>query len=280
MPDAPSVLRRILRDIRLEVERRSELVPERELELRARDVCGTRSFGAAIRDAGFALIAEFKRASPSKGAIFPDADPATISHAYETAGAQALSVLTNDRHFGGSDKDLLAVREATNLPVLRKDFTVSTYQIYEARVLGADAVLLIVAALSDHELREFVGLAEGIGLTALVETHTLDDVERALAVGARLIGINNRDLRTFETSLETTVTLRKHIPGDVTVISESGIHTRADAELLRQSGVQGILVGESLMRAAKETAGSLERFIADLLGSVSGMPIGRKRIFA
>lgn len=267
MYDGNSVLHKIIRETKLEVARRCARVPERDLRCRIRDAPSPRPFARALRDAGFALIAEFKRASPSKGAIYDDADPVAIAHAYEAAGAHALSVLTNGPFFRGADADLIAVRGTSALPVLRKDFVVNPYQLYEARALGADAVLLIVAALDVSELRDLIGVAESIGLSALVETHTLAEIECAVGAGARLLGINNRNLHTFETSVQTTVTLLKHVPRDVTVISESGIRTGADVELLRQSGVQGILVGESLMRAAKESPEALRRQTANLLGT-------------
>jgi len=250
-----SLLDRILADARREVERREVLLPLAELRARAADMPRPRNFHATLASPGLSLIAEFKRGSPSKGPILPGADPAKIVRAYTEAGAHAISVLTNGPYFQGSDEDLRRARRATDLPILRKDFTVSAYQIHEARLIGADAVLLIVAALSDRQLTEFIGITQEVGLAALVETHSAEEVDRALAAGAEIIGINNRNLHTFETTLETTERLRPRIPAGKLVVSESGIFTEQDTVRLRRVGVDAVLVGESLMRCA----GSAER---------------------
>jgi len=194
------------------------------------------------------LLAEVKKASPSKGLIRADFDPVKIAQTYEQAGASAVSVLTDEKYFQGHLSYLEAVRQAIDLPVLRKDFTVDPYQIYEARASGADAILLIVAALSKDELIEFMALATDLGMASLVETHTSEELDIALEIGARIIGVNNRNLQTFETKLETTLELADRIPDDRVLVSESGIFTRADVERLLSAGVDAILVGESLMR--------------------------------
>ncbi|MDQ2659403.1 MAG: bifunctional indole-3-glycerol-phosphate synthase TrpC/phosphoribosylanthranilate isomerase TrpF [Verrucomicrobiota bacterium] len=210
-----------------------------------------RLWAALTRGNGTHIIAEFKRASPSLGQIRPDADPAKVVALYEAAGACAVSVLTEPEFFQGSLTDLRAARAATNLPILRKDFIIDEYQIDEAAVAGADAILLIVAALTDAELLRFRGRAEDeLGLDALVEVHTAEEMQRAARAGASLIGVNNRDLRTFATSLETSVELAALAPVDALLISESGISSRAEIERLSRYRYRGFLIGEALMRAA------------------------------
>jgi indole-3-glycerol phosphate synthase len=199
---------------------------------------------------GVRVIAEIKRRSPSKGEIRRDFDPVAIARAYTQAGAAAISVLTDERYFGGSLAVLEAVRAATPLPLLRKDFVVDAYQIDEARVAGADAVLLIVAALAPDELARFAAHAAGLGLEALVEVHDEAELEVALASGATLIGINNRDLRTFHTDLAVTERLAPRAAGRALIVAESGIFGPADVQRLARSGARGYLVGESLMREA------------------------------
>ena len=195
------------------------------------------------------IIAEIKRASPSLGEIRTDADPAQMIALYEAGGAAAISVLTEPQFFKGSLDDLRAARAITRLPILRKDFIVDEVQIVEAAAAGADAILLIVAALTDKELSRLRILAEDLGLDALVEVHDAAEIKRAGESGATLIGVNNRNLRTFETSLETSVELAALAPPDATLVSESGISSRADVERLNRSGYHGLLIGESLMRA-------------------------------
>ena len=245
----PSILERILADTRVDVERRKDDTPLGALRSRIAFAPQPRDFQAALAEDGISLIAEFKRASPSKGEIRPGAVPSEIAKTYAAAGARAMSVLTNQKYFEGSDDDLVDARGAVELPVLRKDFIIDEYQIYEARCLGADAVLLIAAALSGRALVDFIRLSGDIGLTALVETHSEDEVDLALEAGASIIGINNRDLTTFETTLETTERLRVGIPPGPIIVSESGIHTVDDMLRLRQVGVDAVLVGESLMRS-------------------------------
>jgi len=201
------------------------------------------------------LIAEVKKASPSAGVIRPDFDPVRISLDYQSAGADCLSVLTDEKFFQGSLQYLSAIRQAVQLPLLRKDFIIDERQILEAIEAGADAILLIVAILDDARLRCFHDLAHGAGLTVLVEVHDEAELDRAVATGARLIGVNNRDLKSFKVDLATTERLADRLwglrsPTDTLLVAESGIHTRADVERLRQCGARAILVGESLMRHA------------------------------
>ena len=196
-----------------------------------------------------ALIAEVKKASPSAGVIRADFDPVQIARAYDDAGADCLSVLTDERFFQGHDKYLQAVKAAVSLPVLRKDFIVDLYQIYEARLLGADAVLLIAAALRADQLRQFHDLAQMLGLTALVEVHTEREMEAALAANATLIGINSRDLRHFVTDLGVVERLAAMVPAGITLVAESGIKTTEDVARVARAGAHAILVGETLMRA-------------------------------
>jgi indole-3-glycerol phosphate synthase len=205
---------------------------------------------ALSRGSGIRVIAEFKRGSPSKGIIRSDADPLEISRSYEAAGAAAVSVLTEADHFEGSLNDLQVVRRAISLPILRKDFIVEDYQVNESAAAKADAVLLIVAALDDETLLRLRRLAEDdLGIDALVEVHTGSEMDRALRAGARIIGVNNRNLSTFEVSLETSVALAASAPKDVLLVSESGIGSSEDIEKLHDLGYRGVLIGESLMRA-------------------------------
>jgi indole-3-glycerol phosphate synthase len=198
------------------------------------------------------IIAEFKRRSPSKGMIRADAEPATIAQCYKAGGAAAISVLTEEDYFDGSLDDLRSVREAVDLPVLRKDFIVEEYQLYEAAAAEADAILLIAAALDDDSLVQLRQLAEDqLEMDALVEVHSKDEMQRAAACGATLIGVNNRNLRTFLVSLETSLELAAEAPPDAVLVSESGLHDVSDLRRLREVGYRGFLIGESLMRAEK-----------------------------
>ena len=196
-----------------------------------------------------AIIAEIKQASPSKGIIRPHFDPAGLAESYTQAGAACLSVLTDEKFFQGSDTHLQQARDATHLPVLRKDFIIDPYQVYEARAIGADCILLIVAALDDARLLELATRATDIGLDVLVEVHNREELERALLLRTPLIGINNRNLHTFATSLQTTLDLLPDMFPDRTVVTESGIHSRAQVELMRNNDVHAFLIGESLLRA-------------------------------
>jgi indole-3-glycerol phosphate synthase len=203
-------------------------------------------------DAGLNVIAEIKRASPSRGTIRADVDPAELARAYQHGGAVAISVLTEEDYFQGSLEDLRLVRQAVPLPLLRKDFIVDEFQIYEAAIAGADAILLIVAALEDEVLRLLRAIAEDeLGMDALVEVHTQEEMQRACDGGATLIGVNNRDLRTLEVSLGTSAQLIQYAPEDVICVSESGLHSGDDLRRLRDLGYSGFLIGEMLMRAAE-----------------------------
>ena len=209
-------------------------------------------FGHALQNDGINIIAEFKRRSPSKGIIRADANLTAIVQSYEAGGAVAISVLTEEDYFAGSLEDLRNVKAAVNLPVLRKDFIFDDYQVYESAAVGADALLLIVAALDDETLSRLRSLAEDdLGIDALVEVHTSDEMKRAAACGARLIGVNNRNLRTFDVSLETSLSLAAQAPAEAVLISESGLHTANDLHRLREAGYKGFLIGETLMRAEK-----------------------------
>lgn len=211
-------------------------------------------FEAALKKPGISFICEVKKASPSKGLIAPDFPYLQIAREYEAAGAAAVSCLTEPFYFQGQDTYLKEIAAALSIPVLRKDFTVDAYMIYEAKLLGASAVLLICAILSDNELKEYITIAEDIGLSALVEAHTADEVERAKNCGARVIGVNNRDLKTFQVDIMTSVRLREQVPPDLVYVSESGIRNAADIANLYQNGTDAVLIGESLMRAPDKKA--------------------------
>ena len=247
------VLQRILARKVEEVRERAARVPLPELAARAAAMPPARGFAAAMQAkvaAGLpAVIAEVKKASPSKGVIRPDFHPADIARSYARGGAACLSVLTDVDFFQGHDDYLVQARAACALPVLRKDFTIDAYQVHEARALGADCILLIVAALDDAALAELSHLALDLGMDVLVEVHDIDELERALQVGAPLLGINNRSLRTFEVSLDTTLALKPAVPPDRVLVTESGIATREDVQRMRAGGVHAFLVGESFMRA-------------------------------
>ena len=251
------ILKRILARKREEIAERKARVPVAELRAQMADAPPARGFAAALRarieQGRAAVIAEIKKASPSKGLIRADFDPAAIAHSYAAGGAACLSVLTDVDFFQGSDAYLGEAREACVLPVLRKDFTIDRYQIEEARSIGADAILLIAAALDNAALANLHAYARQCGLDVLVEVHDAVDLQRALPLpdaAHTLIGINNRDLRTFETRIETTVLLRPDVPGDRLLVTESGVATREDVARLRAAGVNAFLVGETFMRAA------------------------------
>ncbi|MEE7546548.1 indole-3-glycerol phosphate synthase TrpC [Xanthomonas sp. Kuri4-1] len=249
-----------------EIAERSARVPLAELVARAADLPPTRGFAAAMQasiDLGDpAVIAEIKKASPSKGVIRADFHPADIAVSYEFGGASCLSVLTDVDFFQGADDYLRQAREACTLPVLRKDFTVDPYQVYEARVLGADCILLIVSALEDGPLAELSGLAMQLGLDVLVEVHDIDELERAVQVPVPLVGINNRNLRTFEVTLETTLAMKDAVPRDRLLVTESGIVVPGDVARMRASGVNAFLVGETFMRAAEPGESLRQLFFA------------------
>ena len=248
-----NILSEIIEKKRQRVSASKEIVPLDEMRRFAsvaRAVAQPHAFLGALRNDGINIIAEFKRRSPSKGTIRGDANLAGIAQSYEAGGAVAMSVLTEEDYFEGSLDDLRQVKETIDLPVLRKDFLFEEYQVYEAAAAGADAILLIVAAIDDETVSQLRLLAEDeLGMDALVEVHTADEMKRAAACGANVIGVNNRDLRTFEVSLETSLSMIAHAPPDAVLISESGLHSSDDLQRLRAAGYRGFLIGETLMRA-------------------------------
>jgi indole-3-glycerol phosphate synthase len=217
-------------------------------------------FGAAISKHGINIIAEVKKASPSKGIIREDFDPIAIAKSYEANRAAAISVLTEEKYFMGSNEYLRKIRDAVSIPLLRKDFVIDTYQVYESRALGADALLLIAAILSDEELTAFRSLAESLGMAALVEVHDERELERAVSAGANIIGVNNRDLKNFTTDIDTTIKLLPSMPNNVIKISESGINNLADIRKLKKAGVDAFLIGEALTRE-DDTGGKLRELV-------------------
>ena len=271
----PTVLEKILARKAEEVAQRRAYVSLRELEDAAKSVDAPRGFAnALIAQAKLkqpAVIAEIKKASPSKGVIREHFVPAEIAVSYEKGGATCLSVLTDVDFFQGDDLYLMQAREACKLPVIRKDFMIDPYQIVEARVLGADCVLLIVSALDDVKMAELAAVAKSVGLDVLVEVHDGDELERALkTLDTPLVGVNNRNLHTFDVSLETTLDLLPRIPRDRLVITESGIVNRADVELMEISGVYSFLVGETFMRAENPGAELQRLFFPERGTTISG----------
>lgn len=245
----PTILDQIVATKRAEIERAKTLVPEAVLRERAAAAPPPRDFLAALAGGPpIRLIAEVKKASPSAGLIRENFDPVEIARTYQRHGASCLSVLTDETYFQGRLDYLRAVREATDLPVLRKDFVLDPYQVIEARAAGADAVLLIAECLDEGTLTKLHDLIVGLGMTPLVELYEPANLERVLSAGVRLIGVNNRDLRTFKVDLEHTIRMRERIPANRLVVGESGIRARADARRLEAAGVDAMLVGESLMR--------------------------------
>ncbi len=253
MTDTPDILKKILHRKTEEVAECRARVSQQALGECIKGASEPRGFFAALRrravEGDAAVIAEIKKASPSKGVLREQFEPAEIAASYEKGGATCLSVLTDVDFFQGADEYLQQARAACQLPVLRKDFVVDPYQVWEARALGADCILLIVAALDDDLLRELLELAGELGMDALVEVHDAEEMARALAVPAPLIGVNNRDLRTFETSLDTTLMLKQGFPEDRLLVTESGIHAREDVQRMHASGVHAFLVGEAFMKA-------------------------------
>ncbi len=244
------ILDEIVETKRREVAVRKAAKPLAALEKMIAGRPPARDFKAALdADAGCAIIAEIKRRSPSRGLLREDFDPVRIAAEYEQNGAAAISVLTDETFFGGSDTILSAVRAAVTLPLLRKEFIIDPYQIHETRAIGADALLLIAAILTDVQLREYRALSASLGLAALVEVHNGRELEKALAAGAEIIGINNRDLKTFRTDLQTTLALAPSIPADRIAVSESGIRNRQDIETLTKAGIRAFLIGETLIAA-------------------------------
>ena len=255
MTQTPDILKAILAKKVEEIARRKSGMSIANLEDIASGVERPRGFynalNAKVLTKKPAIIAEIKKASPSQGVIRENFQPVLIGQDYAMNGAACLSVLTDNEFFQGSEAYLQMVRERCPLPVLRKDFMIDAYQIYEARALGADCILLIVAALEDSQLHELSDTATKLGMDILVEVHDSDELQRALTLDTKLIGINNRNLRTFQTSLKTTLDLKQHIPEDRIIITESGIHTRDDVQLMLDNDIYAFLVGEVFMRAEK-----------------------------
>ena len=251
-----TILDEIVRDKRDEVARRRRDTPRADLERACRTLPPARDFEAALTPAagGVALIAEVKKASPSRGVLAPDLDPVALARTYARAGAAALSVLTDEKYFQGRLELLAAIRDVVSVPLLRKDFTIDEYQLWESRAAGADAVLLIVAILDGDLLRGLLAGAKGLGLAALVEAHTAAELDVALAAGARIIGINNRNLKSFDTRIETTLALLPGVPPGPIVVSESGFETADQVRAVVAAGAHAVLVGESLVRATDVAA--------------------------
>jgi indole-3-glycerol phosphate synthase len=255
--NVPDILARIVSRKREELAASAAPLAELERCVRLHD---RRDFRAALESRTPAVIAEIKKASPSKGVLSPDFDPVRLARSYEQGGASALSVLTDGPFFQGSLDHLAAARSATRLPVLRKDFTIDPYHVIEAAAHGADAILLIVAILDEARIREYASLAAEYGMASVVEVHDDAELDTALAAGASVIGVNNRDLHTFQVTLETSLRLAPRIPKPVLKVSESGIHSAADVRLLTQAGYQAFLVGEHLMKSG-DAAASLQALV-------------------
>lgn len=265
-----TILEQIAAYKREEIAAAKAKTPLADAESAARDALPARPFAATIMacadERRYALIAEIKKASPSKGLIREDFDPATLAVSYAAGGAACLSVLTDGPSFQGAPAHLIAAREACALPVLRKDFMLDPYQIPQSRALGADCILIIMAAVDDFLAMELAGAANGWGMDVLAEVHNEEELERALSLPTSLIGINNRDLKTFETRLEVTERLIPIVPPGRVIISESGISTNADVRRLAGAGAQGFLVGESLMREA-DVASATRKLLSDESGT-------------
>jgi indole-3-glycerol phosphate synthase len=265
MAEIPDILKKIMHRKAEEVIARADRLPLRELAAGLTDAPPARGFAdalvARVAAGEPAVIAEIKKASPSKGVLREDFRPAEIAASYARGGATCLSVLTDRDFFQGSEAHLVEAREACALPVIRKDFIVDPYQVYEARAMGADCILLIVACLDDRQLADLSALAEELGMDVLVEAHDADELERAAAVPGRLLGINNRNLRTFEVSLETTIGLLDRVPPGRILVTESGILAPEDVARMRRHGVHAFLVGEAFMRTPDPGA-ELQRLFA------------------
>ena len=253
MSDTPDILKKIVERKLEEIAERSSKVSLEEVKEKAKAALAPRGFVDSIKnkisDGKAGVIAEVKKASPSKGVMRENFDPVQIAQSYEKGGAACLSVLTDIDFFQGSDEYLQQARAACSLPVIRKDFIIDPYQVYEARAINADCILLIVACLTDEQLEKLSSLATELGMDVLVEVHDEAELHRSLKLNLPLVGINNRNLRTFETTLDTTLDLLKQIPADRIVVTESGIHTPGDVKLMRDNNVNAFLVGEAFMRA-------------------------------
>ncbi|MBW2544103.1 MAG: indole-3-glycerol phosphate synthase TrpC [Deltaproteobacteria bacterium] len=254
------ILDRIVKSKRREVDHLKESTSLEALKKAVRGLPSPRDFRKAISGRDCSIIAEVKKSSPSRGRIREDFDPLKIASIYEANGAAAISVLTDEEFFEGKNAYLSEIKETVSLPLLRKEFIIDPYQIYETRIIGGDAVLLIASLLEEKTLRQFIDLAESLGLSALVEVHSREEMDKAIAAGAVIIGINNRNLKTFSTDLTTSMELAPYVPGDRIVISESGIETREDIETLMKKGIHTFLIGEALMKVpdiGKELRGFL-----------------------
>lgn len=248
-----NILDRIVEARRESIAHRKRVLPDVALKIAAQKVEPPRDFAGALSRNGFNIIAELKKASPSRGVIRADYSPAALAPSLEAAGAAALSVLTEEDFFSGSLADLKAARKGVQIPILRKDFIIDSWQVWETRAAGADSFLLITAILADDLLRELLELGRSLHMEPLVEVHSGEEVDRAVAAGARIIGVNNRDLRNFEVRLETSLDLIKAIPADCAAVSESGLRTHDDLVRLRNEGFDAFLIGEHLMKEADPT---------------------------
>jgi len=254
----PDILAQIVERKKVELLHRDEGVER----LAEGSIANRRYFLKALTSREPAIIAEIKKASPSKGVLAEEFDPAAIARAYEQGGAAALSVLTDDKHFHGSLFHLESAREAVGLPVLRKDFTIDAYHVHEAAAHGADAILLIAAILTEGQLRDFRELAERYSMAALVEVHDEEELKPAIASGARMIGVNNRNLHTFEVAIDVSLELRKEVPAGALLVSESGLRTGSELKRLREAGYHGFLIGEALV-ASENPEAALRAMIAE-----------------
>ena len=254
MTTTSDLLARLVAEARAEVERRRAAMPEAHLERLAAALPSPRKFAPALVGDRLAVIAEAKAMTPLMGVLAEDYSVGRLAATYTSAGAAALSILCQETSFGGRPEHLAEARAVTDLPILRKDFVVTEHQVLEARAYGADGVLLIVAALEPERLRELLELARGLGMEALVEVHTEAEVAVALEAGAAIVGVNHRDLTTFEVDVGLTQRLRPRIPPEVVLVAESGIHSAADARRVRQAGADAVLVGEAVMRAPDPAA--------------------------
>ncbi len=254
------ILDEIMRYHREQLPKIKRAVPLADLRAMTSVAAPPLDFYAALKASGVSLIAECKKASPSKGLMVKNYNPVRLAQSYVQAGARAISVLTDGRHFQGSLDDLRAVRQAVDVPLLRKDFTFDPYHIYEARVAGADAVLLIAAVLGDNDIRDLLALTHKLGMNALVEVHTERELERVLALEPRIVGVNNRNLQTFKVDFANTARLRQMIPDNVVVVGESGLKTAVDVRQMRDIGVDAMLVGETLVKS-KDVFSTAKMFV-------------------
>jgi indole-3-glycerol phosphate synthase len=264
-----TVLTRIVEKRRAEVARRQRVMPEAVVRIAAGKAAAPRDFAAALARSQLNVIAEIKKASPSAGLLRQEFDPVVLARAFEQAGAAALSVLTEEENFQGALAHLRDARAAVGIPALRKDFIVERWQVWEARAAGADSFLLIAAVLDDASLAELLALGRELGMEPLVEVHTAEELRRALASGARIVGVNNRDLHTLEVRVETSLELAGMIPDDCIAVSESGLRSAEDLRKLRAAGFDGFLIGESFMRQADPGA-ALRRLVATADETPSG----------